>query len=107
MFAPLVFVMVMSFGVNRLSTFAMQAMFWAYAAVMGLSLASIFLVYTGTSIAQPFFATAAAFAGLSLWGYTTTTDLAGFGTRSEVRRVGRECVRTFSSSVAPYHSKKK
>jgi len=80
MFAPLVFVMVMSFGVNRLSTFAMQAMFWAYAAVMGLSLASIFLVYTGTSIAQTFFATAAAFAGLSLWGYTTKKDLSGFGT---------------------------
>ncbi|MGC4251144.1 MAG: Bax inhibitor-1/YccA family protein [Sphingobium sp.] len=80
MFAPLIFVMVMSFGVNRLSTVAMQAMFWAYAAVMGLSLSSIFLVYTGTSIAQTFFATAAAFAGLSLWGYTTKKDLSGFGT---------------------------
>lgn len=80
MFAPLIFVMVMSFGVNRLSTGAMQAMFWAYAAVMGLSLSSIFLVYTGTSIAQTFFATAAAFAGLSLWGYTTKRDLSGFGT---------------------------
>lgn len=80
MFAPLVFVMVLSFGINRLSTVAAQALFWAYAAVMGLSLSSIFLVYTGTSIAQTFFATAAAFAGLSLWGYTTKKDLSGFGT---------------------------
>jgi uncharacterized protein len=80
MFAPLVFVMVLSFGINRLSTVAAQALFWGYAAVMGLSMASIFLVYTGTSIAQTFFATAAAFLGLSLFGYTTKKDLSGFGT---------------------------
>lgn len=80
MFAPLAFVMVMSFGINRLSTFAMQGLFWAYAAVMGVSLSYIFLAYTGTSIAQTFFATAAAFAALSLWGYTTKKDLSGFGT---------------------------
>ena len=80
MFAPLAFVMIMSFGMNRLSTVAMQGMFWAYAVTMGLSLSSILLVYTGTSVAQTFFATAAAFAGLSLWGYTTKTDLSGFGT---------------------------
>ena len=80
MFAPLAFVMVLSFGINKLSTAAAQGLFWAYAAVMGLSLSSIFLVYTGTSIAQTFFATAAAFAGLSLFGYTTKKDLSGFGT---------------------------
>ena len=80
MFAPLVFVMVLSFGINKLSTAAAQGLFWAYAAVMGLSLSSIFLVYTGASIATTFFATAAAFAGLSLWGYTTKKDLSGFGT---------------------------
>ncbi|SEI86176.1 hypothetical protein SAMN05518849_1011143 [Sphingobium sp. AP50] len=80
MFAPLAFVMVMSFGMARLSTAAMQGLFWAYAAVMGLSMSSIFLVYTQMSIAQTFFATAAAFAGLSLWGYTTKKDLSGFGT---------------------------
>lgn len=80
MFAPLAFVMVLSFGINRLSTAAAQGLFWAYAAVMGLSLSSIFLVYTGTSIAQTFFATAAAFAGLSLFGYTTKKDLSAFGT---------------------------
>lgn len=80
MFAPLVFVMVLSFGINRLSTAAAQGLFWAYAAVMGLSLSSIFLVYTGTSIAQTFFATSAAFVALSLFGYTTKKDLSGFGT---------------------------
>ncbi|EZP70879.1 Membrane protein [Sphingomonas paucimobilis] len=80
MFSPLLFVMVLSFGINKLSTPAAQAIYWAYAAVMGLSLSSIFLMYTQTSIAQTFFATAAAFAGLSLWGYTTKKDLSGFGT---------------------------
>jgi len=78
--APLAFVMVLSFGINKLSTFAAQAMFWAFAAVMGLSMASLFLVYTGSSIAITFFSTATAFAALSLWGYTTKKDLSGFGT---------------------------
>lgn len=80
MFAPLAFVMVLSFGISRLSTATAQMLFWAFAAVMGLSLSSIFLTYTGTSIAQTFFATAAAFAGLSLFGYTTKKDLSAFGT---------------------------
>jgi len=80
MFAPLAFVMVMSFGMNRISTGTLKMLFWGFATVMGLSMSSIFLVYTGTSIAQTFFAVAAAFAGLSLWGYTTKKDLSGFGT---------------------------
>lgn len=80
MLSPLAFVMVLSFGINKLSTGAAQALFWAFATVMGLSMSSIFFVYTGTSIAQTFFATAAAFAGLSLFGYTTKRDLSGFGT---------------------------
>ena len=80
MLAPLGFVMVLSFGINKLSTFAAQALFWAFAVMMGLSLSSIFLVYTGASIAQTFFASAAAFAGLSLYGYTTKRDLSAFGT---------------------------
>ena len=62
-----------------MSTATAQAVFWAFAVVMGLSMSSIFLVYTGTSIAQAFFATAAAFAGLSLFGYTTKRDLSGIG----------------------------
>ena len=80
MFAPLAFVLVLSFGINRLSTGAAQALFWAFATVMGLSMASIFFRYTGSSIAITFFATAAAFTSLSLWGYTTKKDLSGWGT---------------------------
>src|SRR6185503_15947383 len=79
-FAPLGFVFAMSFGVNRMSTATLQLMFWAFAAVMGLSMSTIFIVYTGMSIAQTFFAVTAAFLGLSLYGYTTKKDLSGFGT---------------------------
>lgn len=78
--SPLAFVMVLSFGINRLSTGAAQAIFWAFAAVMGLSMSAIFLVYTGPSIAITFFATAIAFLSLSLYGYTTKRDLSGLGT---------------------------
>ena len=80
MLAPLAFVMVLSFGINKLSTAAAQGIYWAFTVVMGLSLSSIFLVFTGTSIATTFFATSAAFAGLSLYGYTTKRDLSAFGT---------------------------
>ncbi|MEE4349980.1 MAG: Bax inhibitor-1/YccA family protein [Pacificimonas sp.] len=80
MLAPLGFVLALSFGINRMSAAAAQATFWAFAVVMGLSMASIFWVFTGASIAQVFFATAAAFAGLSLYGYTTKRDLSGMGT---------------------------
>lgn len=79
MFAPLVFVMVLSFGVNRLSRSATQALFWAFAAVMGASLANIFLIYSGGSIARVFFITAGTFGAMSLYGYTTKTDLTRFG----------------------------
>jgi len=80
MFAPLGFVFGMSFAGARMSSGALQAMFWGFAVAMGLSLSTVFLVYTGTSIAQAFFATAAAFGGLSLYGYTTKRDLSAFGT---------------------------
>ena len=80
MFSPLIFIMVLGAGINRMSTGAAQMAFWAFAAIMGVSLSSIFLVFTGTSIAQTFFAVAAAFMGLSLYGYTTKKDLSGFGT---------------------------
>ena len=78
--APLGFVMAMSFGLNRMKTSTLQILFWAFATAMGLSMSSIFLVYTGVSIAQTFFAVSAGFAGLSLWGYTTKKDLSGWGT---------------------------
>ena len=80
MFSPLVFVMVLSFGIHRLSTGTAQLLYWAFATVMGLSMSTIFLVFTGESIAATFFATAASFAALSLYGYTTKRDLSGFGT---------------------------
>ena len=80
MLAPLGFVFAISLGANKFSTATLQALFWAFAAVMGLSLSTIFVVYTGGSIAATFFAAAAAFAGLSLFGYTTKKNLSGFGT---------------------------
>jgi hypothetical protein len=79
MLAPLAFVLVLSFGINRLSLFATQAVFWVFAAAMGLSLSTIFVVYTGESIARVFFITAASFGALSLYGYTTKRDLSAFG----------------------------
>jgi FtsH-binding integral membrane protein len=78
-FAPLVFVMVLSFGVNKLSTTAAQVLFWAFCATMGASLTSIFIVYTQTSITEVFFVTAGTFAGTSLYGYVTKTDMTKFG----------------------------
>jgi FtsH-binding integral membrane protein len=77
--SPLAIVFAMSFGANRFSAGTLQLMFWGFATLMGLSLSSIFLVYTGGSIATTFFATAAAFAGLSLFGYTTKKNLSGMG----------------------------
>ena len=77
--SPLAVVFAMSFGRDKFSTTTLQAMFWGFAVLMGLSLSTIFLVYTGASIATTFFATAAAFAGLSLFGYTTQKDLSGWG----------------------------
>ena len=78
--SPLAIVFAMSFGMNRMRTSTLQILFWAFAALMGLSMSTLFLVYTGVSIAQTFFATAAAYVALSLWGDTTKRDLSGFGT---------------------------
>ena len=78
--SPLAFVFAMSFGANRMKTSTLQLLFWGFAAVMGLSMSTLFLVFTGVSIAQAFFATAAAYLGLSVYGYTTKRDLSGFGT---------------------------
>ncbi len=79
MFAPLVAVLFLSFRISSMSVGAAQALFWGYAALVGLSLSSIFMVYTGQSIAQVFFITAASFGALSLYGYTTGRDLSGMG----------------------------
>jgi len=77
--APLALVFVLSFGISRLRPAAAQALFWIYAALVGLSLGSIFLVFTQTSVVRVFFITAASFGALSLWGYTTQRDLTGLG----------------------------
>lgn len=77
--SPLAFVLVLSFGINRLSTQAAQALFWAFCAVMGVSMANIFFVYTDSSITSTFLVAASMFAGMSLWGYTTQRDLTGIG----------------------------
>jgi hypothetical protein len=79
MLAPLAFVLVMSFGVNRLSRPAVQALFWAFCAAMGASLTNIFVIYTGQSIVKVFFITSATFAAMSIWGYTTNRDLSRMG----------------------------
>jgi len=78
--APLGLVMWLSMGINRMSESTAKTIFWVYATLMGLSMASVFMIYTRESIATTFFATAAAFASLSLYGYTTKKDLSGFGT---------------------------
>ncbi len=79
MLAPLGFVLYLSFRVQQMSVGAAQIAFWLFAAVMGISLSSIFLVFTGQSITQIFFVTAATFGALSLWGYTTKRDISGWG----------------------------
>ena len=78
-FAPLALVFFLAYRLNRMSLGAAQLTFWGYAALVGISLGIIVFAYTGQSVAQVFFITAAAFGGLSLWGYTTKRDLSGFG----------------------------
>jgi FtsH-binding integral membrane protein len=77
--APLALVFFISFRINSLSVGAAQAIFWVYAALLGISLSSIFVVYTAQSITQVFFIAAATFGAMSLFGYTTKRDLTQFG----------------------------
>jgi len=77
--APLAMVFVISAGINRLQPATAQLLFWVFSALMGVSLSSIFLVYTHTSIVRVFFITAATFGALSLYGYTTRRDMTGLG----------------------------
>ncbi|HEY3778456.1 MAG TPA: Bax inhibitor-1/YccA family protein [Rhizomicrobium sp.] len=79
LFAPLGLVLLMSFRINRMSVGAAQGTFWAYAALVGIGIAPILLVYTGASVALVFFISAATFGAMSLFGYTTRSDLSGFG----------------------------
>ncbi len=79
MLAPLAFVLFFSFRMDAISASTAQTLFWAFCAVMGLSMASVFLVFTGASIARTFFIAGAMFGGMSLYGYTTKRDLSKFG----------------------------
>jgi FtsH-binding integral membrane protein len=79
MLAPIGMVFFLAARIHAMKAATAQTMFWVYSALMGLSLANIFLVFTGASIARVFFITAATFAGMSLYGYTTKRDLSGFG----------------------------
>lgn len=79
MLSPLALVLVMSFGVNKMSKTAVQGVYWAFTALMGISLANIFLIYTGASVSRVFFITAGTFAAMSIIGYTTQRDLTKMG----------------------------
>jgi FtsH-binding integral membrane protein len=79
MLAPFAAVLFLSFRIQKMSLGAAQATFWSYAALMGLSLAGIFLIFTGVSVARVFFISAATFAAMSLYGYTTRRDLSRLG----------------------------
>lgn len=80
MLSPLAFILVMNFGINKLSTRALQGIFWAFATCFGISLTTVLFQYTGESVVRTFFVTAAAFGALSLYGYTTKKSLSGMGT---------------------------
>ncbi len=86
--APLGFVLAMSFGLAKMQASTLKLLFWGFSVAMGLSLSSIFFVYTGPSIALTFFATAGAFAGLSLYGYTTKRNLSAMGSFMAMGLIG-------------------
>ena len=79
MFSPLAFVLILSFGIQKMKAATAQLVFWLFAGVMGLSMTHIFLTYTGASIVRVFFISASVFAAMSLYGYTTKRDLSGMG----------------------------
>jgi len=77
--APLAFIIAISMGIQKMKASTVQALYWAFAITMGISLSSIFVVYTSASIARVFFITEATFGAMSLYGYTTKKDLTGWG----------------------------
>ena len=89
MLAPLGIVFYMSFGINKMSAAKAQTVFWIFAALMGLSLSWILLVYTGVSVARVFFITSATFGAMSIYGYTTKRDLTKLGSFLMIRRPPR------------------
>jgi FtsH-binding integral membrane protein len=105
MFAPLGVVLYMSFGIRNMSASRAQTMFWVFAVLMGLSLSTIFLQYTGASIARVFFITASTFGAMSIYGYTTKRDLTGMGSFLMMGLIGiiiASIVNMFMQSPALY-----
>jgi FtsH-binding integral membrane protein len=104
--APLGIVMYMSFGIRNMSASRAQTMFWIFAFLMGLSLSTIFITYTGASIARVFFITASTFGAMSIYGYTTKRDLTGFGSFLFMGLIGiiiASIVNIFMQSPALYY----
>ena len=101
MLAPLGIVFYMSFGINKMSASKAQTTFWIFAALMGLSLSSILLVYTGMSVTRVFFITSATFGAMSIYGYTTKRDLTKLGSFLMIRRPPRSthCISSAASDV--------
>lgn len=87
-FAPFAMILVMRFRVEKMSAATLQTLYWIYAGLMGLSLATVFVAFTGASIARVFFITSGSFAALSLYGYTTKKDLSGWGSFLFIGLVG-------------------
>ena len=102
LFAPLILLIAVGGRFQRMSVGGMQAFYWAFAALMGVSMSIIPLLYTGTSIAQTFFATAAAYLGLSLYGYTTKRDLGPIGTFLHMGLVGLIVVMLLNFGIAAF-----
>ena len=103
MLAPLGFIIALNMGIARMKEGTVQILFWAFASVMGLSLSSIFIQYTGESVARVFFISAGAFGALSLYGYTTKKDLSGWGSFLFIGLIGiviASIVNIFVSSTA-------
>lgn len=106
-FAPLALVFLLGFRIQKMQFSTAQAVFWGYSALMGLSLASLFFLYTGESLARVFFITAATFGGMSLYGYTTHRDLTGWGSFLFMGVIGiviASLVNLFIQSTALYYA---
>lgn len=88
MFAPLAFMLFMGFASQRSSASTLQSLFWLFCALMGISMSSVFMYFTGASIANTFFVVAGMFAGTSLWGYTTRSDLSKMGSLLMMALIG-------------------
>ena len=102
MLAPLGIVFYMSFGINKMSSAKAQTVFWIFAALMGLSLSWILLVYTGVSVARVFFITSATFGAMSIYGYTTKRDLTKLGSFLMIRRPPRSTRKESSAASDVY-----